>query len=182
MPCRHAKLPYRHSQQPFTGGADGLYPGPLSIDQQGNVYGTTGGGGDLTCAFPGGCGTVFTIALPSVRISGSVQAPLARDSHGNFVALVTITNSGNIALDTAQVTTHGTTLGSSALLSSPSAVTNLSPGASATVVLAFPATAAKNGATTAPLKVSVTYSVSSMLLSGGNWTLSFRGVSLKQRP
>ena len=55
----------------FTGGADGFFPGPLSIDLQGHVYGTTEGGGDISCTFSGGCGTVFEISLPRISISGS---------------------------------------------------------------------------------------------------------------
>lgn len=51
----------------FTGGSDGAYPsGTLVLDQAGNLYGTTGFGGDLTshCGEAGntpGCGVVFKI-------------------------------------------------------------------------------------------------------------------------
>src|SRR5262249_54158472 len=42
----------------FTGGTDGGYPvGGLIRDTNGNIYGTTAGGGDPTC----GCGTVFKL-------------------------------------------------------------------------------------------------------------------------
>jgi uncharacterized repeat protein (TIGR03803 family) len=42
----------------FTGGADGAYPNVVLVrDSAGNLYGTTGGGGDPNC----GCGTVFKI-------------------------------------------------------------------------------------------------------------------------
>jgi uncharacterized repeat protein (TIGR03803 family) len=44
----------------FTGGKDGAAPlAGLIRDVKGNLYGTTAGGGDLNCAPPGGCGTVF---------------------------------------------------------------------------------------------------------------------------
>ena len=45
----------------FTGGNDGSGPyGSLIFDQQGNLYGTTAGGGtDQKCT--GGCGTVFEL-------------------------------------------------------------------------------------------------------------------------
>jgi uncharacterized repeat protein (TIGR03803 family) len=164
----------------FTGGSDGFFPGPLSIDRQGNLYGTTEEGGDLSCAFSGGCGTVFKITLPQVRISGSLQMPVMQNNRGNLVALVTITNNGNIALDSVQVMTDGTAVSSSQVLFAPPPVTDLAPGASATIRLVFPDIAATSGPTTVPLKVNVSYSESSMLLSGGNWTLSFRGVTVKR--
>ena len=47
----------------FTGGADGGQPfGGLLRDPSGNLYGTTPLGGDLTCASPYGCGTVFKLS------------------------------------------------------------------------------------------------------------------------
>ncbi len=49
----------------FSSGPDGFYPwGELSLDAQGNLYGTTAYGGDLNCA-PGvgpGCGVIFKIS------------------------------------------------------------------------------------------------------------------------
>jgi len=46
----------------FTGGGDGAGPGGVVLDASGNVYGTAGGGGDLSCGYNGeGCGTVFKI-------------------------------------------------------------------------------------------------------------------------
>jgi uncharacterized repeat protein (TIGR03803 family) len=44
----------------FTGGVDGGYPeGNLTMDKQGNLYGTTFAGGDLACNGGTGCGVVF---------------------------------------------------------------------------------------------------------------------------
>src|SRR5208282_4240739 len=43
----------------FTGPPDGASPTGLALDAQGNLYGTTWGGGDLACNAPDGCGTVF---------------------------------------------------------------------------------------------------------------------------
>jgi uncharacterized repeat protein (TIGR03803 family) len=48
----------------FTGGKDGSQPwGGLIFDQQGNLYGTTGGGGNSSCqGLFSGCGVVFELA------------------------------------------------------------------------------------------------------------------------
>lgn len=47
----------------FSGGADGAYPSTGAVmDAQGNIYGTTKNGGDLSCQYIGpGCGTVFKL-------------------------------------------------------------------------------------------------------------------------
>ena len=45
----------------FTGQADGEYPGCVTADGAGGLYGVTGGGGDLGCGFSG-CGTIFQIS------------------------------------------------------------------------------------------------------------------------
>jgi uncharacterized repeat protein (TIGR03803 family) len=49
----------------FNGGADGAIPagGDLILDPEGNLYGTTGWGGDLSCFRdnPPGCGVVFKV-------------------------------------------------------------------------------------------------------------------------
>jgi uncharacterized repeat protein (TIGR03803 family) len=47
----------------FTGGADGGIPsGALTLDEAGNLYGTTQTAGDLSCKSGLGCGTVFEIS------------------------------------------------------------------------------------------------------------------------
>jgi uncharacterized repeat protein (TIGR03803 family) len=46
----------------FMGGSDGAYPdGGVIIDASGNLYGTTGDGGDMSCNPPYGCGVVFEL-------------------------------------------------------------------------------------------------------------------------
>jgi uncharacterized repeat protein (TIGR03803 family) len=46
----------------FTGNADGSDPsGALIREKNGVIYGTAGGGGDLNCNPPSGCGTVFKL-------------------------------------------------------------------------------------------------------------------------
>jgi uncharacterized repeat protein (TIGR03803 family) len=80
----------------FTGtGGDGKYPhAGLVRDAQGNLYGTTTGGGDLSCRAPYGCGTVFkmdTTGKETVLYSftggadgGDPYAGLVRDAQGNL--------------------------------------------------------------------------------------------------
>ena len=47
----------------FAGAGDGSYPASsLIFDQQGNLYGTARYGGDLSCDFSQGCGTVFELS------------------------------------------------------------------------------------------------------------------------
>jgi len=45
----------------FTEKTDGAYPGAVTVDARGNVYGTTGSGGNTNCYLPLGCGTIFKI-------------------------------------------------------------------------------------------------------------------------
>jgi uncharacterized repeat protein (TIGR03803 family) len=46
----------------FTGQEDGGYPyASVVLDAEGNLYGTTYYGGDLSCQSPNGCGTVFKV-------------------------------------------------------------------------------------------------------------------------
>jgi uncharacterized repeat protein (TIGR03803 family) len=52
----------------FTGGADGSESaGNLVRDSAGNLYGTTGLGGDLSCNAPYGCGVVFKVDANGVE-------------------------------------------------------------------------------------------------------------------
>jgi uncharacterized repeat protein (TIGR03803 family) len=95
----------------FQGGADGISPlGPVVFDRHGNLFGTTQQGGNSSCTFGNGCGTVFELrssgsswkkttihtfsgtdgAFPSTR--------LAIDSHGNVLGTAlggTVTSCSN---------------------------------------------------------------------------------------
>jgi uncharacterized repeat protein (TIGR03803 family) len=81
----------------FTGGADGSNPYyvDLVLDPAGNLYGTTVGGGDLTCGgHGGGCGVVFKVdptgketvlhAFAGGTDGGGPSSGLVRDSQGNL--------------------------------------------------------------------------------------------------
>ncbi len=123
--------------------------------------------------------TAFTqIVNPDVvTISGSPQQPLTQNGSGDYVAIVTITNAGDVTINSLQVTVAGTTLGSGSLLATPPTVSNLAPGASTTVTLTFPSDSVASGTTTAQLTLNGTYSASIGSLNG-NWGLTFRSVTV----
>ncbi len=86
----------------FTGGADGSNPGyvDLVIDSAGNLYGTAGGGGNLTCgAHTTGCGVVFKIdptgketvlyAFTGGTAGSGPDTGVVRDSNGNLYGTAT---------------------------------------------------------------------------------------------
>ena len=79
----------------FSGGADGGSPsGSLIEDAKGNLYGTAELGGDLSCAPPGGCGTVFELTTAGKFVvlhtfeggtdGASPYAALLMDATGNL--------------------------------------------------------------------------------------------------
>jgi uncharacterized repeat protein (TIGR03803 family) len=84
----------------FTGAPDGAQPhSSLLRDEQGNLYGTTVSGGDLTCNPSGGCGTVFKVDSTRKEtvlhtFTGGAdgkfpQAALIRDAAGNLFGTTT---------------------------------------------------------------------------------------------
>ena len=90
----------------FTGGTDGGLPfAGLIRDSQGNLYGATTQGGDLTCAAPIGCGAVFKMDSSGKetvlhRFTNGVDgeypyAGLYRDGTGNLYG--TTVNGGSSA-------------------------------------------------------------------------------------
>lgn len=80
----------------FTGGTDGSQPaGGLVRDSAGNLYGTTGLGGDLSFEPPYGCGVIFKVSASGVEtvlhnFTGEPTdgwnpiAGVVRDSTGNL--------------------------------------------------------------------------------------------------
>jgi len=88
----------------FSSGSDGQFPAAaLSIDNSGNLYGTTFGGGSSTNC-PGGCGTVFKLTKGAKgTYTESVVYSFTGGSDGQFPAAGMIFDgSGNL---------HGTTSG-----------------------------------------------------------------------
>jgi uncharacterized repeat protein (TIGR03803 family) len=70
----------------FNGGTDGGYPGrTLTLDAAGNLYGTTGIGGDPSCTGGSGdgCGTVFRLAPPGVQGGSWTETILHRFAGGS---------------------------------------------------------------------------------------------------
>jgi uncharacterized repeat protein (TIGR03803 family) len=81
----------------FKGKADGSYPGCVTADGAGGLYGETGGGGDLNCNPPFGCGTIFKMkttgklhkpdvlyAFTPIFPNNEGSSCLVRDSGGNL--------------------------------------------------------------------------------------------------
>jgi len=57
----------------FQGGTDGAYPlAAVTFNREGNLFGTTSGGGDSSCTVLDGCGTVFEFSHDSGTLSEKV--------------------------------------------------------------------------------------------------------------
>jgi uncharacterized repeat protein (TIGR03803 family) len=91
----------------FTGGADGSQSsGSLVGDSVGNLYGTTGLGGDLSCNAPSGCGVVFK--LDSAGVETVLHSFTGASTDGwNPIAGVVRDASGNLYGTTYRGGAHG---------------------------------------------------------------------------
>jgi len=150
----------------------------ISVSFMPKATGTRIGMLTITDDAPGGFQMISLSGMgvaSSVSFGGSVQQPLANDGNGHFVATVTITNQGNVTVDSVEIVATTTTLSAASLTSQPAPMTNLAPGASATVTLTFPITSALSTAASAPLKINGTYSARTV---SGNWSVTFRSVTL----
>jgi uncharacterized repeat protein (TIGR03803 family) len=75
-----------------SGCADGQEPGGLVRGADGNLYGTTGAGGNGVCGSSGGCGTIFKITTTGTlttlhsfdRADGALPTTLVQHSNGTF--------------------------------------------------------------------------------------------------
>jgi uncharacterized repeat protein (TIGR03803 family) len=82
----------------FTGGADGNEPAAgVIFDQQGNLYGTTEGGGKGTCAFSRPCGVVFKLSPQSGGTwKESVIYDFPNDGNSSPLAELVFDSAGNL--------------------------------------------------------------------------------------
>ena len=91
----------------FLGGADGNGPRGAALDEAGNIYGSTGSGGNQECENHVGCGTVYELTRSGSgwtktilhvfeqTTDGGDPGPVARDSAGNLFGLTSTGAAGN---------------------------------------------------------------------------------------
>jgi uncharacterized repeat protein (TIGR03803 family) len=113
----------------FTGtGGDGETPGHLLRDSHGNLYGTTGGGGNSSCE--GGCGTLFRLTQgPGGNWSETIIHTFTSGADGAYPAGLVATK------DSIYGTTGGAVYGCSG--SSCGTVYQLSPTGEFTTIYTF---------------------------------------------
>jgi uncharacterized repeat protein (TIGR03803 family) len=91
----------------FLGGSDGDGPGSITLDEAGNIYGTTTSGGNQQCHNNVGCGTVYELTRSGSgwtktilhvfqeATEGGDPGPAVLDSAGNLFGLTGEGASGN---------------------------------------------------------------------------------------
>jgi len=129
----------------FSGG-DGMWPGSVTFDKAGNLYGTAGTGGTY------GGGVVWEITLPAVTLKpASVLFPLLRTVGTTSLAHnVKLTNVGSAELDVSGITLTGADPGDFAQSNNCPAA--LAAGASCLITVTFKPTA--QGVRTASVSIT----------------------------
>lgn len=110
----------------------------------------TGTSGSLTHSIT----VSVTVVAPKYSMGAKAVGPITTDASGNYVAGVKLTNNGNVTLSSLSILKA--TLNTAAATSLPGTISNLTPGASAVVTLAFPSSAGAAGKTVA-LKITGAY-------------------------
>ena len=119
--------------------------------------------------------TTFTVSRPQIIIQLAPASPVVITKNGTvFDVALTLTNTGNSTASTVAVT--GSALGKSSKPTFPNGntITNLAPGATATIQMTFPLAAGKSG-TSVPFKANGTYTGGAL---HGNWSATLRSVTL----
>ena len=119
--------------------------------------------------------TTFTVSRPQIIIQLAPASPVVITKNGTvFDVALTLTNTGNSTASTVVVT--GSALGKSSKPTFPNGntITNLAPGATATIQMTFPLAAGKSG-TSVPFKANGTYTGGAL---HGNWSATLRSVTL----
>lgn len=94
------------------------------------------------------------LAPPVYSLAATPIGPMTRDSNGNYVIYVNLTNNGNVLLSSVNI--QRATLSMTAANAFPGPITNLAPGASAQVSFTFSSSAGAAGSTKA-LRISGAY-------------------------
>jgi len=118
-------------------------------------------------------GPVQKAGAQVVAIGGSIQQPLIRDSQGNYLAYITITNNGDVSIPITEISVANATLGLGSVINLPPPITDLAQGTSALITLQFPPSSIPLTRGTAALRISGTYFTVDPPLSGV-WSLAFR--------
>jgi len=115
-----------------------------------------------------------TAVTPVVKIGTPATNPYTITAASGYSVTVTLVNGGNIPIDTLTLTKA--TLGSLGALTFPTGTTfsNVAPGASVTLSATFSSSAGAAGKGV-PLSLTGTYAAGAL---SGNWTVSFRSVTL----
>jgi hypothetical protein len=116
-------------------------------------------------------GTTLTVTAPVVQISSTLQS-LSTNANGQYVAVVTVTNLGNI---TASPAISSAVLGAASAITPLPTIPSVAPNQTVTVSLNFPSSAG-NAGSGAVLRVAGSYTAA--LPAGGSTSGSW-GATLR---